>query len=151
MVDRVPASITIGGILPPDHLPEFLSLIDDEELSLAWDGEPFTAAQLVSGRPLTLMDYEVAQGQFIPLEDFCVAYGLSFRRRSGGCASWGPQRAVFDGTGHVNYLTINDGGTVLIDRQTIENLGSMEEVLAWFDAADLEVPPLVIGGELRRQ
>jgi hypothetical protein len=51
MVDRVSACITIGGILSSDHLPEFLGLIADEELSLDWDGPPFTAAQLVSGVP----------------------------------------------------------------------------------------------------
>jgi hypothetical protein len=140
MVDRVSACITIGGILSSDHLPEFLGLIADEELSLDWDGPPFTAAQLVSGVPLTLRDHEVALGQFIPLEDFCAAHGLPFRRWSGGCASWGPQRAVFDGSGCVNYLTVNDGGAVLIDRATIEHLGTMQEVRAWFDAADREVP-----------
>lgn len=145
MVDRVSASITIGGILPLDHLPEFLSLIADEDLSLDWDGEPFTAAQLVNGRPLILMDHEVALGQFTKLEDFCFANCLPFMRWSGGCASWGPQRAVSDGTGRVDYLTLNDGGVVVIDRQTIENLGSMEAIIGWFNAADLEIPPLMIG------
>lgn len=145
MVDRVSACITIGGILSPDHCPELLGLIADEDLSLDWDGAPFDVTQLVGGVPLTLMDHEVALGQFIPLEDFCVAQGLPFQRWSGGCASWGPQRAVFDGTGCVNYLTLNDGGVVLIDRQTIESLGSIEAVFAWFDAADRPVPALVIG------
>lgn len=145
MVDRVSASITIGGMLSPDHLPEFLTLITDEDLSLDWDGEPFDAARLVSGVPLILMAHEVAQGQFSRLEDFCVARGLPFRRWCGGCHSWGPQRAVFDGQVDVAYLPVDEDDDVMLSREAITGFGSIEAILTWFDAADLVVPPLVIG------
>jgi hypothetical protein len=90
------------------------------------------------------MDHEVALGQFTKLEDFCFANCLPFMRWSGGCASWG--RSVRSSmVPVVDYLTLNDGGVVVIDRQTIENLGSMEAITGWFNAADLEIPPLMIG------
>jgi hypothetical protein len=52
MVDRVSAFITIGGKLSSQHLPEFLDLIAQEDLSLEWDGEPFEVSQFVPGHPL---------------------------------------------------------------------------------------------------
>lgn len=147
MVDRVSASITIGGNLSPDHLFEFLALIADEDLSLDWDGEPFTLSQRVVGQPLTLMAHEVAQGQFSRLEDFCVARGLPFRRWCGGCHAWGPQRVVFDGFGEVLYLAADADDEVMICRATVDGLGSIEAVFAWFDAADIVIAPLVIGSD----
>ncbi|WP_343616947.1 hypothetical protein [Novosphingobium sp.] len=150
MVDRVSASITIGGRLPTDHLPEFLELIADEELSLEWDGEPFTAAQLACGLPLMLKGREVALGQFSRLEDFCVARNLQFRRWCAGCYSWGPQRAVFDGTGEVSYYATDDEDEALLSLTLAADLGSFEAILAWFEAANLTVPPLAIGDNIWR-
>ncbi len=145
MVDRASACIIIGGHLPPDHLPEFLALIADEDLSLAWDGEPFALSQLVPGEPLRLMAHDVALGQFSQLEDFCVARGLPFRRWCDGSAAWLPQRAVFDGKGDVAYLKADGADRVLLDRDIAIGLGSFGAVVGWFEVADMQVPPLVIG------
>lgn len=146
MVDCVSASITVGGILSPADLDDFIERIADQELSLEWDGEPFTAADCVTDNPLSLMAHEVPWGRFDALEAFCIEQGLVFTRWCGGCGSWGPQRAVFHGRGKVmNYLT-DDEDEVLLDRAKAGALGSFDAIMAWFSHADLTVPPLVIAG-----
>ncbi|WP_343611851.1 hypothetical protein [Novosphingobium sp.] len=144
MVDRVSAFITIGGKLSSQHLPEFLDLIAQEDLSLEWDGEPFEVSQFVPGHPLCLMSHEVALGQFTQLEDFCFARSLPFRRWCDGCSSWMPQRAVFDGSGDVVYIDTDGGDRALLGRNTVTELETFESIVAWFDAADFTVPSLEI-------
>jgi hypothetical protein len=110
MVDCVSASITIGGIVPPADLDDFIERIIDQELSLEWDGEPFTAADCITGQPLSLMTHDVPWGRFDALEAFCVERGLIFTRWCDGCRLWGPQLAVFHGQGKVmNYLAGDKG------------------------------------------
>ena len=96
MVDRVAATITIGGTLPSSHLETFVELIENEALAPEWDGEPFTIADLPADGPLMLMASEVALGEFRELESFCVAHRLSFARwHQSNCGTWGGERAVF--------------------------------------------------------
>ncbi|WP_206240159.1 hypothetical protein [Novosphingobium terrae] len=146
MVDRVSASIAIGGILPAIHVPTFIGLIIDEGLSLDWEGEPFLAEQLSSGSPLPLMAHEVALGRFEPLEDFCVAHSLSYVRWCAGCSSWGAQRAVFTGVGEIRLFPVDADDGVLIDRATVMKFGNIEAIIAYLDSADYGVPPLMIVG-----
>ena len=76
MADRVSASITLGGKLPSASTDELITAINDEELTLEYDGEPFSAGELVSGEPLTLYAHEVAWGTFDVLEAFCHQHHL---------------------------------------------------------------------------
>lgn len=145
MADRVSASITIGGDLPAALLPELLDRIAFEGLSTEWDGEPFSADQLPTDEPLRLMAHEVAWGRFEPLESFCVEHGLPFARWSGAYAGqWGAERMVFSGAGEPYGYAADEDDYILIGRCTVERLGSIEGVLAHFDAADFTVPPLLI-------
>ncbi len=148
MADRVSASITIGGQLAAALLPDFLAAVAADGLSTEWDGEPFAPVQLPCAAPLRLMAHEVAWGRFETLEDFCVKNALPFTRWSGAyVGQWGAERTVFTGSGEPQGYAADEDDYILIGRCTVERLGSIEAVMAHFDAADFTVPPLVIGGE----
>lgn len=142
MVDRVSASITIGGTLPAIHVPALTRLIGEADLSLEWDGGAFTPSHVVSGSPLALMAQDVAWGEFAALEDFCMLHGLAFSRWSAGCRAWGAQRAVFTGQGELRLFPVDEDDDAMIDRATVIALASVEAILAYLDAADFVVPPL---------
>ena len=145
MADRVAASIVIGGALPSSPLDAFVALVECEELTPEWDGEPFTVEDLPVDGPLRLMANEVAWGELSELEDFCLEYRLPFARwRQSSSGSWGASRAVFTGTGAVQTFATTDDDTAMIDRETVARLGSVEAILAFFDTADLIPPPLHI-------
>ena len=145
MVDRVSASITIGGTLPAAVLPDLLATIEGEGLSTEWDGEPFAADQLPQDAPLILMAHEVAWGRFEQLEAFCVVNALPFARWSGAYAGeWGAERVVFTGSGDPQCFAADEDDYVLLGRCTAERLGSYAAIIAHFDAADFVIPPLVV-------
>ncbi len=148
MADRVSASIILGGTLSASDFTELVEIIGNEALSIDWEGEPFAPHQRVIGRPLSLCDHEVAWGRFAELESWCAAHGLPFVRSSGGYGNdWGPERVVSaaDGT-QVSYAT-TEGDDAIITREQAEQLGSIEAILDYFDAANVEVPPLVVEGD----
>ena len=147
MADRVSATITIGGTLPADQLLDLVAIINGEGLSTDWDGEEFTVPQLCPGKSLTLMAHEVAWGRFEDLEAFCTSERLPFVRWSGAYAGqWGAERVVFTGSGEPMSFVADEEDSILIDRGTIDRLGTIEAVRAHFDAADFIVPPLRIDG-----
>ena len=67
MPDRVSVSITIGGILPADRVPELIETANRCGLSLEWDGGPLT--EIPSGEPLCLRAHEVVGGDIDDMED----------------------------------------------------------------------------------
>ena len=143
MSDRVSASISIGGNLPLSLHDQFVEAICYEGLSTEWDGPEFTADQIEHDRPLHLMAYDVAWGRFDELEQFCVDHGLAYQRDSCGFSgSFGAERIVFDGiNGPLNYDT-DDQNAVVLTRETIMQLGSMEAIAAYFADAEIVIPPL---------
>ena len=146
MADRVSASITIGGALPSALLPDFIALIEMQNLSTEWDGKAFTASDLTWNAALELMAHEVAWGRFEELEAFCVKNALPFSRWSGAYpGQWGAERVVYSGSGEPRSYAAHEDDYILIGRCTAELLGSFAAIVAHFDAADLAVPPLVIG------
>lgn len=145
MADRVSATITIGGILPAALLLDLAAIINGEGLSIDWDGEDFTTSQLVPGSSLTLMAHEVAWGRFEDLEGFCALERLPFVRWSGAYSGqWGAERVVFSGAGPPASYVADEEDRILVDRETIDRLGTIEAVQAHFAAADFPVPPLTI-------
>lgn len=74
--DRVSASITIGGKLPTMMIEQLFDAINEEGLSLEYDGGPVTADEYASGEHLQLYVNEVAWGSFDTLEAFCRQHGL---------------------------------------------------------------------------
>jgi len=148
MADRVSASIMIGGSLSHSTYAELVEHIHAEGLATEWDGEPFDTHHRVVGTPLSLYAHEVAGGCFEILESWCVESRLPFVRWSGGYAGqWGPERVVHRGEGAVASYVVTEDDEVVIARAAIEQLGSLEAVLAHFDAADFAVPPLAVEGD----
>ena len=148
MADRVSASITLGGTIAPSAYAELADVIAAENLSTEWDGEPFTPDQRSEGETLRLVAHEVAWGRFENLEAWCVEHRVPFARWSGAYGGqWGAERVVFTGEGEPISYAANEDDRILIDRDSAELLGSMEAILAYFDAADAVIPPLAIGDE----
>lgn len=147
MADRVSASITIGGDLPAELLLDLVRIIGDEGLSTDWDGSDFAASDLPGDAPLRLMAHEVAWGRFDGLEAFCVANRLPFARWSGAYSGqWGAERVVFNGRGEPHSYVADEEDFVLIGRETAEQFGSFAAIIAHFEDAEFEVPPLRVIG-----
>lgn len=62
-------------------------------------------------------------------------------------AEWGAERIIYRGEGAPDSFIADESDRVPIDRGEVERRGSIEAVLAYFDAADFTVPPLVIEDE----
>jgi len=149
MVDRVSASITIGGTVSLSLWKSLAAAIAAEALSTDWDGEPFNDSDLTEGQPLRLFAHEVANGTFKELEPICEAHGVPFVRSSYGfTGQWGPEKVVFTGTGDPVIYPCSEDGTAYVDRAKIEALGSLAAVNAYLDEADFGVPPIVITDEI---
>lgn len=145
MADRVSASITLGGTITPARYAELAERIAYEGLATEWDGEPFAPDQLAPGEPLRLYAHEVPWGRFEGLETWCVANGVPFARWAGGYpGEWTAERVVFTGESEPRSYTADDDDRIYVDRFTVEQLGSVEALIAHFDAADTAMPPLVV-------
>lgn len=145
MADRVSASISVGGTVDADEFEELTAVIASEGLAVEWDGEPFGPHHHVAGEPLRLFAHEVAGGSFDDLENWCRSHRLPFVRWCGGYSGqWGPERVVATGDGSSKSYAVTEDDEVVISRSTLEALGSIEAVVAHFDAADFAVPPLIV-------
>lgn len=145
MVDRVSASITIGGTISFSLWQALSAAIASEAPSADLDGEPFTGGGLIEGQPLCLYAHEVANGTFKELEPICQAHGLPFVRSSyGSTGQWGPEKVVFTGTGDPTIFPCSEDGTAYVDRAKVAALGSLAAVNAYLGEADFPVPPIVI-------
>ena len=148
MADRISASIALGGVVTAAQLDELTQLVNDEGLSTEWDGEPFQPSQLTPGEPLQLYAHEVAWGMFEELEAWCREHHVPYVRWSGAYGSeWGAERVVFEGAGDPRSYDADENDRIFVDRSTVERLGSVEAILAHFDAADFIVPPLGIDAD----
>ena len=97
-VDRVSASIILGGTMTVAHYADLTQIIVNEGLSIEWGGEPFELHHRTVGAPLSLYAHEVPYGRFETLEAWCVEKHLPFARWSGSCpGQWGAERLVFTG------------------------------------------------------
>ena len=148
MVDRVSASIILGGIVSAADYAELSSILAAEDLSIEWDGERFAPYHRTVGSALRLYSHEVAWGRFDRLEAWCVEKNLPFARWcEASSGKWGGQRVVFTGDGEPEPYAADEEDYIVIPRQTIESLGSYEAVIAYFDAADFKIPPLIVEGD----
>lgn len=146
MADRVSASIVVGGAVNTDDFDELADIIKSEGLAVEWDGEPFEPHHHVVGEPLRLFAHEVAGGSFDNLESWCRSHRLPFVRWCGGFSGqWGPERVVATGDGSSLSYAVTEDDEVVISRGTVEKLGSLEAIIAHFDAAEFAVPALLVG------
>lgn len=146
LASPVPASIRIGGALPVAQLDPFYRLLMEAQLTVGWDGEPFSPTFGITGSPLLLMTHHAAGGRFAALEAFCMRHGLAFSRCTDGCGSVVAHRVIFTGKNVPCVYAVDTDEVALIDRATVEKLGNVEAILAYLGAADFEVPLLHIVG-----
>ena len=145
MADRVSVAITVGGPVTAAQYRELVALIQLEGLSIEWDGGPFEPDHRVDGEPLRLFAHEVAWGRVEQLEVWCVSNLVPFARWSGGYpGSWGAERVVFAGAGSPASFIADEEDRILVDRESVERLGSIDALLGHFDAADIAIPPLIV-------
>jgi hypothetical protein len=91
------------------------------------------------------MAHDVAGGAFPELEAWCMARGLAFVRWRAACpGAWAARRVVYPGNDEPCCYVVGEEGEILIDAATVEDLGSIQAVGAYFAAAAFEAPPLVI-------
>jgi len=148
MAERVPASITIGGMIDAETFAELAEIIAGESLLVEWDGDPFEPHHRAIGEQLRLYAHEVAWGRFEFLESYCITQGLPFIRWSGGNSSlWGPERVVFRGTDEPERYAADEEDDIVLCRSLVRPLGSYAAILAYFDAAEFEPPALVVAGD----
>jgi hypothetical protein len=147
MADRVSASISIGGTVTLEQWAILLELIANQDLRTEWDGPTFTAATPLESGALHLFAHEVPWGRFEALEQYACDQDIAYRRWSGGCPGcFGPEIVVFDGGGQngpLNYDADEDE-RVVVRPETIERLGSIRAIRAYFKPAAFEPPPLMI-------
>lgn len=149
MVDRVEASIVVGGTLSAADYAELCEIIAMERLSIDRDGRQFEPQNRIVGEPLTLYGEEVAWGEFETLEGWCRAHELAYVRwRGTNPSQWGAERVVFTGEGEPRSYAADDEDEVVVARETIVRLGSFEAIIAYFNAADFKVPPLMLEDDL---
>jgi hypothetical protein len=148
MADRVSASISVGGALASSQYHTLAEIIAREALMIDWDGTRFDPAVRSIGEQLTLYAHDVAWGRFEQLETWCVAAKLPFVRWSGACfGQLGAQRTVFTGHGDpISYAT-DEEDYVVVNKATIEKLGSILAINAYFVCAEFKVPPLIVNGD----
>lgn len=145
MADRVSASITIGGTIPPDRTAELCALIAEQGLATEWDGETFTPSDLVDGVTLDLFAPDVSWGIFGALEAWLVQQRLPFVRQSDGFAgSFSGERIVFRGVeaATTESFAIDEAHDIVIDEDTARRLGSFEAIIAHFTAAEFSPGPI---------
>jgi len=145
MADRVSATIRLGGALARSLLDTLLEIIAEERLSTDWDGGPPSQSDIPEDVPLELMANEVVGGDFDRLQSFCIAHGLAFQRWCGAYpGGWEAERLVYDGISEPRCYTVTDSDLVVICRREAMALGSAAAIEAWFESADIAVPPLTI-------
>jgi len=148
MADCVSISITIGGRLGTEAYGELIEIINGERLSIEWEGPPFHAGHRVVGEPLALYAHNVPWGRAETLESFCTERGLPFARWSGGYpGEWSAERVIFRGFGEADSYMCDENDRIVIDKHVVAERGSIEAVLAYFEEAEFEIPPLVVDGD----
>ena len=137
----------VGRTLTEPHYVELARIIAAEGLSIECGGDQFEPEHRTVGESLSLYAHEVAWGRFEELEAWCVEKKLAFSRWSGSYGGeWTAERVVFTGDGDPQSYIADEDDRIVIDRGTVERLGSIAAILAYFDAADIASPPLTVQG-----
>lgn len=143
MPDRVSVSITIGGILPADRVPELIETANRYGLSLEWDGGPLT--EIPSGEPLCLRAHEVLGGDIDDMEDFCCHNDLPFRSWSdGNYGHFTPEIRIWIGEGPRQVYTAAQDEKAVLTADEASQLGSYQAIMEHFRQANYIPPPLHI-------
>lgn len=140
MAECVSARIQIGGALTACAFSLLCGHIAAYELCTNWGGDRFDASAPLPCGTLDLYAYDVPNGSFDDLEEFCRNTGLAYWRWSGGSpGAFDPEVVVFTGSGAPECFTASEGEYAVYDWQAIEALGSYEAIVA--DAARSRFDP----------
>jgi len=85
MADYMAAHIEIGGKLARTKLSELLSLIEElssEDYGSSSPNQEYLQTCADENKPLALYDDQARYGEFVELEEFCIANNLTFNRKS---------------------------------------------------------------------
>lgn len=145
MADRVAVALSLGGTMPRTLLVYLEQAIAEDGASTDWEGTAFSREVLTGEESLILRACEVAWGRFDAIEQFCLVYGLPFVRWSGGCTgSFPPERVVFTGIGNLHYFTASEDDEILISKEDVDRLATIEAIRAHFAVAAFSVPALIL-------
>lgn len=147
MAEFVSARIRIGGTLPHTCYEELAGHIAAYDLHTEWDGPPFDSQFPHSDGPLDLHAYDVSNGTFDDLEEFCIDHGLAFWRWSGGSAgAFDPEIVVYTGSGEPEDFTAAEDEYAVFDAEAIFQLGSYEAIMAAIGRSRFDPPPFRLAG-----
>ena len=145
MTNCVSAHILIGGRLARSRYPELIEAIKADNPAVDWDGTPFDPDAIPAGKPLALMDHDVANGCFEEIEGICHRHGLYYVRWSGASPGSFPSvRIVYTGNGEPQPVLTTEEDEQVFSIERIRKLGSMETIEADYQRARRNPPPLVI-------
>lgn len=148
MADYVSARIRIGGPLAAALYDELADRITAYDLRTEWGGPCFDRRQARENGPLDLYAYDVSNGTFDDLEEFCIDHGLAFWRWSGGSAgAFDPEIVVFSGSGEPEDFTAAENEYVVFDAQAVHQLGSYGAIMAAIGRSCFDPPAFVIADE----
>lgn len=141
MADFVSARIRIGGTLPAARYAELAHQIAAYDLRTEWGGPHFDPQAIDASGALDLYAYDVSNGTFDDLEEFCVDHGLAFWRWSGGSAgAFDPEIVIFTGSGEPEDFTAAEDEYVVFDAQAIHALGSYKAIMAAIGRSRFDPP-----------
>ncbi|MEE4453431.1 hypothetical protein [Novosphingobium resinovorum] len=145
MANCVSAHILIGGRLARSRYPELIEAIKADNPAVDWDGTPFDPDDIPVGKPLALMDHDVANGCFEEIEGICHRHGLHYVRWSGASPGSFPSvRIVYTGNGEPQPVLTTEEDEQVFSIERIRKLGSIETIEADYQRARRNPPPLVI-------
>lgn len=145
MANCVSAHILIGGRLARSRYPELIEAIKADNPAVDWDGTPFDPDDIPAGKPLALMDHDVANGCFEEIEEICRRHGLHYIRWSGASPGSFPSvRIVYTGNGEPQQFLTTEEDEQVFSIERIRELGSIETIEADYQRARRNPPALLI-------
>jgi hypothetical protein len=166
MSDYSNGEITIGGVLPAEHLDEFIQLIIDDCLGPDYhnsfnEGETVEVRKYIeeaveNGERLRLCGHDLAGGEAYGLQEKLQEWGVPYvaswepgGEYGAGVKTWRPGMGDYDST------WADEDGNALVSlynlRQYLEKGQTIADVLQEFEIFDPRtLPPLKIAGSLGR-
>lgn len=137
MGEYIYAGIKFGGKLKREYADELLELVNDKGLTPDMCGGEATIDDLNE----QLASDSVNYGLLDELEAFGERHGLDYEYSYGSGPDWDSGVVRYYGQTGMRFETTGESGPSL-NREAIEELGSYEAVIAYFNMAAAEVPPL---------
>lgn len=117
------------------------------ELRTEWSGPSFEPAAPRDDSPLELHAYDVSNGAFYDLEEYCIDHKLAVWRWSGSSpGAFNPEIVVFTGSGEPEDFTAAEDEYVVFDAQAVHELGSYVAIMAAIGRCVFDPPHFILDG-----